>query len=31
MVRAETLAGLHFVAFVILMASRFVAFMARSS
>ena len=28
---AETLAGLHFVAFAILMASRFVAFMAQSS
>ncbi len=28
---AETLAGLHFVAFAILMAARFVAFMARSS
>lgn len=28
---AETLAGLHFVAFTILMARRFVAFMAESS
>jgi hypothetical protein len=28
---AETLAGLHFVAFAILMAHRFVAFMAASS